>query len=124
MACLNGLTARHMRDCRSFATPLVARFKAGTLVAFIAGSSLASSGVLAQTPAAGADHIDEPTLAWLELQRSGSASARAQTTLGVEATLAYQRYLDSFSHKIPAFFDTSIQSTTTSGGSGGASGGY
>jgi hypothetical protein len=42
--------------------------------------------------------------------------------LGAEASASYARYLDSFSHKIPAFFSSSLKGSG-SGGSGLSSNG-
>jgi opacity protein-like surface antigen len=58
-----------------------------------------------------ASEIGHATLAWLDLQRSGRAAAPAQPTLGVEASLAYQRYLESFRTKIPASFGSSMDTS-------------
>jgi Protein of unknown function (DUF3613) len=55
-----------------------------------------------------ASEVGHATLAWLDLQRSGRAAAPLQPTLGVEASLAYQRYIESFRTKIPASFTSSI----------------
>ncbi|CAB3758351.1 DUF3613 domain-containing protein [Paraburkholderia solisilvae] len=57
-----------------------------------------------------ASEIGHATLSWLDLQRSGRAAAAPQPMLGAEASLAYQRYLDSFRTKIPASFGSSIDS--------------
>ncbi|WP_017776571.1 DUF3613 domain-containing protein [Paraburkholderia kururiensis] len=63
----------------------------------------------AQAPAAiKASEIGHAAAAWLALQRSNAAAAPAQPTLGAEATLAYQRYLESFKSKIPERFDSSM----------------
>ncbi|MCW3479231.1 DUF3613 domain-containing protein [Neisseriaceae bacterium JH1-16] len=86
---------------------------------------LASSWVHAEDLAAGkepvaseAPQVDEAsqvgsaTSALLVLQREGTASRNRLPMLGDEATAAYTRYLDSFTHKIPAYFSSSV----TSGG--------
>ncbi|WP_114815341.1 DUF3613 domain-containing protein [Paraburkholderia kururiensis] len=120
-------TDRHAR--RASAAP---RARAGVLSAaasafalaivpgFVAGTAHAqeSSGVLpAQAQAttkaatkanARASDIGPATSAWLALQRSNAAAAPAQPTPGAEATLAYQRYLESFKSKIPERFDSSM----------------
>ncbi len=55
----------------------------------------------AQAPVVGTD-----TRAWLELQRSGAASApQVQPVPGEVADKVYQRYLNSFDQPIPAQFD-------------------
>ncbi|RFU48239.1 DUF3613 domain-containing protein [Paraburkholderia sp. DHOC27] len=60
--------------------------------------------------------VDHATNAWLALQRSNTAAAPAQPMLGAEAGLAYQRYLTSFTSKIPE----SYGSMMGQGGSGGS----
>lgn len=50
------------------------------------------------------------TRALLRLQASGDAGAPPRPMLGATATAAYQRYLASFSHAIPEFFDTNVES--------------
>ncbi len=71
---------------------------------------------------AGEGHLDEPvgsaTQQALDLQRSGSHAAPAQPMAGDQASLAYDRYLKSFSQPIPAFFGSSLKgndATATSG---------
>ncbi len=77
---------------------------------------LAAAGVArAQPPASEVDHA---TLAWLDLQRSNAAAAPAQPMLGAEAGLAYQRYLQSFTAKIPAQYGSALDQ-----GGGGGNGG-
>ncbi len=65
-----------------------------------------------------ASEISHATLAWLDLQSSNRAAVQEQPMLGAAASLAYQRYLDSFKNKIPAFFGSAASS---SGGGGGSS---
>ena len=72
------------------------------------GTAGAQEVASAASPAPRASEIGHATLAWLDLQRSGRAAAPAQPTLGVEASLAYQRYMESFRTKIPASFTSSI----------------
>ncbi|WP_239482804.1 DUF3613 domain-containing protein [Paraburkholderia sp. C35] len=55
-----------------------------------------------------ASEIGHSTHAWLELQRSGAQAGPPLATLGDEAGLAYQRYLESFKTKIPASFGSSV----------------
>jgi Protein of unknown function (DUF3613) len=55
-----------------------------------------------------ASEVGHSTRDWLELQRSNRAAAPAQPTLGAEAGLAYQRYMDSFKTKIPSSFGSSL----------------
>ncbi|MFL9988975.1 DUF3613 domain-containing protein [Paraburkholderia sediminicola] len=55
-----------------------------------------------------ASEIGHSTRDWLDLQRSGVAAAPPLRTLGEEAGLAYQRYMESFKRKIPASFSSSV----------------
>jgi hypothetical protein len=63
--------------------------------------------------------IGDATNTWLNLQRSNTAAAPALPMPGAQATLAYERYMDSFRTRIPASFGS-----TLSGGSNGGQGGY
>ncbi|MGG1943911.1 DUF3613 domain-containing protein [Trinickia sp. NRRL B-1857] len=74
---------------------------------------------------AGANEIGRSTEAWLALQRSNAAAAPALPMPGAQATLAYERYMNSFRTKIPESFGSTLsgESGTTrldrwSGGSG------
>jgi hypothetical protein len=51
--------------------------------------------------------VGEETRRWLELQRSGTAaSTTRQTVSGPIADAIYQRYVDSFKHPIPEFYQS------------------
>ncbi|PMS18390.1 DUF3613 domain-containing protein [Trinickia dabaoshanensis] len=63
----------------------------------------------------GAADIGQSTRSWLELQRTNAAAAPALPMPGAQATLAYERYMDSFRTKIPESFGS-----TLSGESGAA----
>lgn len=54
----------------------------------------------------------------LQIQTSGSQAGQSLPMLGDEATVAYRRYMESFNHPIPEFF----QSTVNKNGSGSSSG--
>jgi len=76
------------------------------------GTAPAQSG--ASTAAPPASEIGHATSRWLELQRGGAAaSPHEPTMLGAEATLAYQRYLESFRTKIPASLGSSMDNGYT-----------
>lgn len=53
--------------------------------------------------------IGDTTRALLQLQASGSSGGERLPILGDQASLSYARYLQSFSHPIPAFLDTSVR---------------
>ncbi len=57
---------------------------------------------------AGANEIGRSTEAWLALQRSNAAAAPALPMPGAQATLAYERYMNSFRTKIPASFGSTL----------------
>lgn len=72
--------------------------------------------------------IGDATSAWLELQRTNSAAAPALPMPGAQATLAYERYMNSFRTKIPASFGSTLsgesgalRADSTSAGAGAAS---
>jgi hypothetical protein len=71
---------------------------------------------------AGEGHLDEPvgsaTQQALDLQRSGARAAPAQPMAGDQASLAYDRYLKSFSQPIPVFFGSSLKSSDSTATSG------
>lgn len=62
--------------------------------------------------------IGATTRQLLRMQTSGSQAGQSLPMLGDEATAAYRRYLQSFNHPIPEFF----QSAVNKSGSGGSSG--
>jgi hypothetical protein len=65
--------------------------------------------------------LDQPigtvTRQALDLQRSGAQSAPARPMSGEQAGLAYDRYLNSFSHPIPEFLNSTLKSGSDSGSS-------
>jgi hypothetical protein len=63
--------------------------------------------------------IGSTTRQLLRLQVSGSQAGQPLPMLGDEATAAYRRYMQSFNHPIPEFF----QSTVNKNGSGGGNSG-
>jgi hypothetical protein len=62
-------------------------------------------------PAFHASQVGDTTRYLLQLQSSGSQAAPALPMLGDEATAAYRRYLKSFDHPIPDFYDTTVGKT-------------
>jgi hypothetical protein len=105
--------------------------KAEFVAVLMLGGVLASSGGHAEEPLpaqsaeiaeapdnGGAYQIGSATSTLLTLQREGTASRNRLPMLGDEATAAYARYLDSFTHKIPAYFSSSV----TSGGENASQG--
>lgn len=72
----------------------------------------AASGDMAAAP--GPTAMDEPaaigqvTRQLLRMQVDGSHAGHRLPMLGDEASAAYRRYIDSFSHPIPEFFETTV----------------
>jgi hypothetical protein len=62
----------------------------------------------------GSDEIGDTTRHLLKMQADNSFAGPPRPMLGAEAAAAYQRYLDSFNHPIPEFFETNVE--TDSGG--------
>lgn len=53
--------------------------------------------------------IGDATMDLLNMQADGSAAAPVLPMLGVTAELSWQRYLDSYKHPIPEFYENKIQ---------------
>ncbi len=87
-------------------------------IACIVTSSGAAYGQQPVEP--GASDVGRSTKSWLAMQRDNRAAAPAQPVFGDVASLAYQRYLDSFKNKIPD--SISSQLGATGGMSGGGQG--
>ena len=60
--------------------------------------------------------IGEATRALLELQASARSAGAALPMLGEAASRAYQRYLASFEHPIPEFFEATLPDAEQGGG--------
>ncbi|WP_175030094.1 DUF3613 domain-containing protein [Burkholderia lata] len=84
-------------------------------IACIVTSSGAAYGQQAAAPRT--SDVGRSTKDWLAMQRDNRAAAPAQPVFGDVASLAYQRYLDSFKNKIPESLSSQL------GGAGGTSGG-
>jgi len=66
--------------------------------------------------------IGDTTRALLRLQASGAQAGAHLPMLGDQASLSYARYLQSFTHPIPEFLDTSVRKDITGEGIGSGSG--
>lgn len=62
--------------------------------------------------------IGDTTRALLHLQASGASAGPRLPILGDQASLSYARYLESFTHPIPEFLDTSVRKQVTGDGNG------
>lgn len=60
--------------------------------------------------------VGDATRNLIRLQASGQSAAPALPMLGQASSAAYQRYLKTFTHTVPEFFDTTVSSS----GSGGS----
>lgn len=73
-------------------------------------------GLFLATGAAGAAEPHkhgEETRRWLEIQRAGeAASPHRQTISGPAAQVIHRRYLESFRHPVPVFFEERKQKMT------------
>ncbi|MBU9552227.1 DUF3613 domain-containing protein [Burkholderia multivorans] len=85
---------------------------------------IALAGAIAWTAAgagvaraqATASDVGRSTTEWLSMQRDNRAAAPTQPVLGDVASLVYQRYLESFKHKIPESMGTQVGAAGMSGG--------
>jgi hypothetical protein len=97
------------------------------LVAWLAvsGSVVAQQAPSGQTPpTATPPTADKPfypadvgdtTRYVLQLQASGAQAGKPLPMLGDEATASYRRYLKSFEHPIPEFYETTLSKTDEGG---------
>ncbi|AOJ10405.1 DUF3613 domain-containing protein [Burkholderia mayonis] len=89
---------------------------AGALVG-AAGAARAQSPQGATPPASEVGHA---THTWLEWQASNRDAGPSQPMIGEAASIAYERYLDSFKTRIPAFYGSAA--SMSGGGGGGGTG--
>lgn len=59
--------------------------------------------------------IGDTTRYLLQLQASGHAAGTSLPMLGDEASASYRRYLKSFEHPIPEFYETPVDKMDNSG---------
>lgn len=62
--------------------------------------------------------IGSTTRQLLRMQTSGSQAGQPLPMLGDEATAAYRRYMQSFNHPIPEFFQSAVNRNGNAGSSG------
>ena len=71
----------------------------------VASMALAQSGPTPQNSQTADQRVGQQTQSWLEMQTSGALASDAERDMaGPVAQRVYQRYLDSFTHPIPAQF--------------------
>ncbi|HEX7991264.1 MAG TPA: DUF3613 domain-containing protein [Stenotrophomonas sp.] len=61
--------------------------------------------------------IGDTTRALLQMQADGSRAGNALPMLGEAASRSYQRYLKSFDHPIPEYFEAALPDSKQGGGS-------
>lgn len=77
----------------------------------LAQTTAATEGELTHQQNETAGHrIGDVTSSLLQMQAQGKAAGAALPMLGATATLSWQRYQDSFKHKIPESFNRTVQS--------------
>jgi hypothetical protein len=69
----------------------------------------------ATAPSFHANDVGDTTRYLLQLQASGAQAGKPLPMLGDEATASYRRYLKSFEHPIPEYFDTTVGKTAENG---------
>ena len=81
-------------------------------------AALVMAGGMAAAQADDAQPMGDATRAWLEMQRSGKSAAPAQRLSSAAEARVYARYLESFTHPIPEFYEER-ESFLAEGDSGG-----
>ncbi|KVO27733.1 DUF3613 domain-containing protein [Burkholderia ubonensis] len=96
--------------------------RTAALVALLGAAASAQGQQPAVNSTVNAAEIGRSTDAWLALQRDNRAAGPDLPMLGDAASLAYQRYLDSFKNKIPDSMGSPLGSGggASSGGQGSA----
>ncbi|WP_175998402.1 DUF3613 domain-containing protein [Burkholderia stabilis] len=95
----------------------VARVRQGVALLALMGAATAA---YCDQPAQDPSEVGHATSALLAFQRDGRAAAPGLPVLGDTASLSYQRYLESFKHKIPESMGSPVNANG-SGSSGGQS---
>jgi hypothetical protein len=62
-----------------------------------------------------ANQVGDTTRYLLQLQADGRQAGKPLPMLGDEATASYRRYLKSFEHPIPDFYETTLSKTDDTG---------
>ncbi|AMJ57133.1 MULTISPECIES: DUF3613 domain-containing protein [Stenotrophomonas] len=79
-----------------------------------AAPATAASSTVADLPRS---QIGDTTRALLRMQADGSHAGNALPMLGEAASRSYQRYLNSFDHPIPEYFEAALPNSKQGGGS-------
>ncbi|MCL7713506.1 DUF3613 domain-containing protein [Stenotrophomonas mori] len=111
MACIASAWAQH--------PPLTARTDMPVAPAVPAPPAATATGT-GPAPATAAAHrpaapgFGQATRALFQMQAEGTHAGPPLPMLGETASRSYQRYLDSFDHPIPEYFDAALPSSTGS----------
>lgn len=109
---MNGQAGNDMNGNKRQRNGWAARIALAGAIAWTA----AGAGVARAQATASASDVGRSTTEWLSMQRDNRAAAPTQPLLGDVASLVYQRYLESFKHKIPESMGTQVGAAGMSGG--------
>lgn len=97
--------------------PLTGRMMDGQTSTAAAQSSAPAPSVEQPAPATYyAAKFGDTTRYLVQLQADGSQAGKPLPMLGAEAHASYQRYLKSFEHPIPDFYDSNVGKDANNGG--------
>ncbi len=115
---MNGQAGNDMNGNKRQRNGWAARIALAGAIAWTA----AGAGVARAQATATASDVGRSTTEWLSMQRDNRAAAPTQPLLGDVASLVYQRYLESFKHKIPESMGSTLSSSgmSSSAGAGAA----
>lgn len=112
-----------------FALPLPARAQQAPLTGQMLAPAVPAPAPTPAPPANAADtdggtagQVGDVTRRLLALQVAGTQAGKALPIPGAEASASYARYLKSFEHPIPAFFESTVPNAAGSGMAGAGSG--
>ena len=101
--------------------PLIERMSDGTAPTANTSDNNASAAAVTAASTAVADQprsqIGDTTRDLLRMQADGSRAGTALPMLGEAASRSYQRYLNSFDHPIPEYFEAALPNSKQGGGS-------
>ncbi|KRG70281.1 hypothetical protein ABB27_04970 [Stenotrophomonas terrae] len=101
--------------------PLIERMADGTAPTATASDSNGNAAAVMATSSTVADlprsQIGDTTRDLLRMQADGSRAGNALPMLGEAASRSYQRYLNSFDHPIPEYFEAALPNSKQGGGS-------
>ncbi|MGH8054125.1 MAG: DUF3613 domain-containing protein [Stenotrophomonas sp.] len=104
-------------------TPLIERMAdapaapAATAYATTPADAVASVATTPLTSTSTRSQVGDTTRALLRMQADGSHAGNALPMLGETASRSYQRYLNSFDHPIPEYFEATLPNSKQGGSS-------